>query len=145
MPSRSRKLSTKNRRNSSKTLKRNTSKTLKRNSRKSLKRNTRKSLKRNTRKTKRRQRGGVDVAMGKPGITKSRRDHRKNNPYLKKLEMSKDIALEELQEIQYQYDIGNVDRTDLDAAEDKYEDELEKYATAKEYQRLIDNPNLGWG
>lgn len=45
MPSRSRKLSTKNRRNSSKTLKRN--------SRKSLKRNTRKTLKRNTRKTKR--------------------------------------------------------------------------------------------
>ena len=51
--SRSRKLSTKNRRNSSKTLKRNTSKTLKRNTRKTLKRNTRKSLKRNVRKTKR--------------------------------------------------------------------------------------------
>ena len=51
--SRSRKLSTKNRKNSSKTLKRNTRKTLKRNTRKSLKRNTRKSLKRNTRKSKR--------------------------------------------------------------------------------------------
>ena len=51
--SRSRKLSTKNRKNSSKTLKRNTRKTLKRNTRKSLKINTRKSLKRNTRKSKR--------------------------------------------------------------------------------------------
>ena len=48
MYSRSRKLSTKNRRNSSKTLKRD--------NRKSLKRNTRKSLKKNTRKTKRRNR-----------------------------------------------------------------------------------------
>lgn len=49
--SRSRKLSNKNRRNSSKTLKRNTRKSLKRNTRKSLKKNTRKTLKRNVRKT----------------------------------------------------------------------------------------------
>ena len=59
MPSRSRKLSTKNRRNSNKTLKRNVRKTLKRNVRKTLKRNTRKTKRSRRVNRRRNMRGGM--------------------------------------------------------------------------------------